>query len=126
MEAGGPPAAVERFWGYMTGEGGWNRLRPALQGRLRATASTLFGVELGTYELYLPDVQTLASLAAPVRLLVSEDGLPVFAQIADRLGERLGVDVATTPGRHDTYHKYPAQVADTMRPFLRQVSEVKI
>ena len=71
-EAGGPSAAVERFWCYIVeNDDGWNRLAPALRERLRATASTLFEVELGTYELYLPDEETLASLSAPVRLLVS-------------------------------------------------------
>ena len=25
IAAGGPPEAVERFWGYMTGEDSWNR-----------------------------------------------------------------------------------------------------
>src|SRR5919108_2785644 len=54
MAAGGPPAAVERFWGYMTGEAGWGRPAAALRERLRATAGTLFGVELATYELYCP------------------------------------------------------------------------
>jgi pimeloyl-ACP methyl ester carboxylesterase len=123
-EAGGPAAAVERFWCYVTGGEGWDRLAPALRERLRATAGTLFGIELGTYELYLPDEETLASLAAPVRLLVSEDSLPFFAQIAGRLGERLGVEVATTPGRHDAYHEYPSEFAEALRPFLREVSGV--
>jgi pimeloyl-ACP methyl ester carboxylesterase len=125
-ESGGPSAAVERFWCYIVeDENGWNRLPPALRERLRATASTLFEVELGTYELYLPDEQTLASLAAPVRILVSEDGLPFFAQIANRLGQRLGVDVSTTPGRHDGYHEYPSAFAEALRPFLREFSAVK-
>jgi pimeloyl-ACP methyl ester carboxylesterase len=124
MQAGGPPAAVERFWCYMAGDDGWNRLAPALRERLRATAGTLFGVELGTYERYLPDDETLAAVAAPVRLLVSEDGLPVFAEIAGRFGKRLGVDVATTPGRHDGYHEYAGEFAEAMRPFLRTVSDV--
>jgi pimeloyl-ACP methyl ester carboxylesterase len=74
MEAGGPPAAVERFWCYMAGDDGWNRLAPALRERLRASAGTLFGVELGTYELYLPGEEALAALSAPVRPLVSEQG----------------------------------------------------
>jgi pimeloyl-ACP methyl ester carboxylesterase len=122
MEAGGPPAAVERFWGYMCGDAGWSRLAPALRERLRATASTLFAVELGTYELYLPDDETLAALAAPVGLLVSEEGLPVFAEIARRLGKRLGVGVAATPGGHDAYHEYPDELAAAVRPFLRKAS----
>jgi pimeloyl-ACP methyl ester carboxylesterase len=108
------------------GEAGWNRLAPALRDRLRATASTLFEVELGTYELYMPDDQTLASLATPVRLLVSEDSLPFFAEIAGRFGQRLGVEVATTPGRHDAYHEYPDELAAAVRPFLKEVSGARI
>ena len=123
-EAGGPAAAVERFWCYIVeDDDGWNRLAPALRERLRATASTLFDIELGTYELYLPDEETLAAIAAPVCLLVSDDGLPFFAEIAGRLGERLGVDVATTPGRHDAYHEHPFEFAAAMRPFLRDVTQ---
>jgi acetyltransferase/esterase len=122
MDAGGPSAAVERFWCYMAGDDGWNRLAPALRERLRATAGTLFRVELGTYELYLPDEQALAELSAPVRLLVSDDGLAVFAEIAGRLGKRLGVDVTTTPGTHATYHEHPQELAELIRPFLREVS----
>ncbi len=123
MEGGGPAAAVERLWCYVAGDvDAWNRLAPALRERMCATASTLFGVELGTYELSLPDEETLTSLAAPVRLLVSEDSLPFYAEIAGRLGERLGVDVATTPGRHDAYHEYPFEFAEALRPFLREVS----
>jgi pimeloyl-ACP methyl ester carboxylesterase len=129
MEAGGPAAAVERFWCYVAGEAGWNRLAPELRERLRATAGTLFGVELGTYELYMPDDQTLTSLAAPVRLLVSEDSedsLPFIAEIAGRLGQRLGVEVATTRGGHDVYHEYPAELAAAVRPFLGEVSRATI
>jgi pimeloyl-ACP methyl ester carboxylesterase len=123
MAAGGPPAAVERFWCFMTGEDGWDRLAPELRERMRATG-TVFGVELGTYELYLPDDETLAAIPVPMRLLVSADGLPVFAEIAGRLGKRLGVDVARTPGRHDAYHEHPEELAEAVRPFLRQISQV--
>jgi pimeloyl-ACP methyl ester carboxylesterase len=125
-EAGGPSAAVERFWCYIVeDDDGWNRLAPPLRQRLRTTATTLFEVELGTYELYLPDEDTLASLSAPVSLLASDDGRPFFAEIAGRLGERLGIDVGTTPGRHDAYHEHPSEFAEAMRPFLREVSGVR-
>ena len=122
MERGGPPAAVERFWCYVAGDDGWNRLTPALRERLRATASTLFEVELGSYELYLPDEETLAALSAPVSLLVSEDGLPFSPEITGRLGKRLGVEVATTPGTHAAYHDHPYELAEAVRPFLREVT----
>ena len=122
MEAGGPPEAVESFWRYIAGDDAWEQLAPALRERLRATATTLFGIELGTYELYLPDDQTLADITARVRVLVSADGSPMFAEIACRLGERLGVNVATTPGRHGAYHEYPHELAEAVRPFLREAS----
>jgi pimeloyl-ACP methyl ester carboxylesterase len=125
MEAGGPPAAVERFWCYMAGDAAWDRVAPPLRERLRATASTLFEVELGTYELYLPGRQALAALSAPVRVLVSEDGLPVRAEIARRLGKRLGVGVTTTPGTHAMYHEHPQELAELIRPFFREVSRVR-
>jgi pimeloyl-ACP methyl ester carboxylesterase len=122
LAEGGPPTAVERFWGYVAGEGAWDQLSQALRDRMRERATTLFGVELGTYERYLPDDPTLAALGVPVRLLVSEDSLPVFAEIAGRLGPRLGVDVATTPGSHAAYHDHPSELAEAIRPFLREVS----
>lgn len=121
MQAGGPPAAAESFWCYMAGDEGWNLLSPALRDRIRATASTLFSIELGTYELYLPDDDTLAKISVPVRLLVSEDGLPVFAEIARRFAKRLGAGVATAPGTHATYHEHPHELAELIRPFLREM-----
>ncbi|MEV0290814.1 alpha/beta hydrolase [Kribbella sp. NPDC050820] len=122
MQAGGPPAAVERFWCYMAGDDGWNRLAPSLQERLLATAGTLFGVELSTYELYLPDDDTLADVGTPLHLLVSENGPPVFAEITRRFAKRLGLDVATTPGTHATYHGHPHELATRIRPFLHEVT----
>jgi pimeloyl-ACP methyl ester carboxylesterase len=125
MAAGGPPAAVERFWCYVAGEDGWSRLSPALRERLQASAGTLLEVELGTYELYLPGDEALAALSAPVRLLVSEDTLGVLAEVAGRLAERLGVEITTIPGTHATYHEHPRELADVMRPFLREVSGIR-
>ena len=87
VERGGPPAAVEAFWCYVAGDDGWTRLPPMLRERLRATAPTLFGVELGTYELYMPDEETLAAIPAPVSLLISEDGFPFSSYITCGLRE---------------------------------------
>lgn len=116
--AGGPAAAVERFWRYVAGDDSWDGLTPALRERLRATARTFVEVELGTYERYLPDEETLS---APLYLIVSDDSRPAFTEIAHRLGQRLGLDVATTPGGHAAYHEHPGELADLLRPVLRRV-----
>jgi len=124
-DAGGPSAAVEAYWSHMTGEDGWNRLAPALRERLCARAGTLLGIELGTYERYLPDDRALAANPVPVHLLVSENSLAVFADVADRLGARMGVGVTTTPGGHDPYHTHPGELAEAVRPFLRESNREK-
>ena len=116
---------MERFWCYVAGDDGWSRLSPALRERLRATAGTLFEVELGTYELYLPSEQALAELSAPVRLLMSEDGLPFCPEITGRLGQRLGVDVTTIPGTHAAYHDHPGNSRSPSGRSLREVAGVR-
>jgi pimeloyl-ACP methyl ester carboxylesterase len=124
MASGGPPAAVERFWCYVAGENGWAQLPPVLRARLQATAGTLLTVELGTYERYLPDDATLTSIASRVRLLVGTASPPFFADIADRLGKRIGVPVAIAPGGHAVYHDDPRAFAETVRPLLREINAI--
>ena len=97
-------------------------LPPALRRQMLATAETFFDVELGSYEGFLPD-ETLADNTVPVLVLVSEQSQPVYAQAAGRLAERLGVAVRRTPGTHSAYDDHPHELAQTIRPFLRQVSE---
>ena len=125
MQAGGPSVAVEALWDYIAGDNAWDQLSSELRERLRATAATLFSIELGTYELSLPDGEILARIGRPVRLLVSEQSLPFYNEIANRLAERFGWDVATTRGRHAPYHDCPAELAETIRPFLRDVSAAR-
>jgi hypothetical protein len=125
MQTGGPRAAVEPWWRYVAGDDGWNKLAPGLRERMRASSRTLFDIELGTYERYLPDDETLASIAPRVRLLISSDGLPACAEVARRLGERLGVELECTPGTHAAYHDRPRELAETIRPPLRQLSAVE-
>lgn len=122
MQAGGPPAALELFWRLVATDAGWERLKPDLRERMLASATTFFGVEVGSYEGYLPDDATLAAIAAPCMVVVSDDSLPVFAQAAGRLAPRVGAEVIRTPGTHTAYHDHPDELAQTIRPFLRRVS----
>jgi pimeloyl-ACP methyl ester carboxylesterase len=70
----------------------------------------------------LIEARIVAAISVPVLLMVSEDGLPVFAEIARRFAKRLGVDVAAAPGTHATYHEHPHELAELTQPFLRDVT----
>jgi pimeloyl-ACP methyl ester carboxylesterase len=119
MEAGGPPAAFESFIRLVAGDANWECLDPSVRERMLASAGTYFGNEIGRFDTYLPDDETLAEIAAPVHLLVSEDSLPYFAQAAGRLAARLHVDITRVPGTHFAYLDHPAQLAKTVSALLR-------
>jgi pimeloyl-ACP methyl ester carboxylesterase len=122
MEAGGPAKAFERFLRFAAGDANWERLEPDVQARMLASVDTYFGVESGAFDSYLPDAETLASIASPIKLVVSEQSHAFFAEAAARLADLLGVDVARTPGTHFPYLDHPQELARTVRPFLRRVS----
>jgi len=124
METDGPQAATEPWWRYVAGDDAWDKLAPDLRERMRTSSETLFGIELGTYERYLPDDATLAAIAPRVRLLVSADGLPPYIEAGRRLGQLLGKDVEITPGTHAAYHDHPIEFAQAIRRLLRELTAI--
>jgi pimeloyl-ACP methyl ester carboxylesterase len=121
METGGPARALERFIRYAAGDPNWERLEPDVQNGMLASADTYFGVESGAFDSYLPDDETLASISTPIQLLVSAQSHPFFSEAAGRLAERLGVEATRTPGTHFPYLDHPAELAQTIKPFLRRI-----
>jgi hypothetical protein len=85
----------------------------------------LFGTELGTYERYLPDDETLAAVAPRVRLLVSADGLAPYTEAARRLGQRLGRDVDTTPGTPRGLPRPSDRVRAGIRRLLKELTAIR-
>jgi pimeloyl-ACP methyl ester carboxylesterase len=122
METGGPKAATEPWWRYVAGDNAWNKLAPDLRERMTASAKTIFDIELGTYERYVPNDETLADVAPHIRLLVSADGLPPYTEAARRLAQRLGSNVETTQGTHVAYHDHPTELAQALRHQLRDLT----
>jgi len=122
MQAGGPPAAVERFIRFAAGSANWENLDPGLRERMSGNGETLFGVEMGKFEPYRPDDATLAAITAPVQVLVSEESAPFFAEAAEWLAARLGVQAERTPGTHTPQLDHPRELVSTIRPFLRELN----
>jgi pimeloyl-ACP methyl ester carboxylesterase len=122
LDSGGPPAALEQFVRFIAGDANWDRLEPGVRERMLASAETYFGVEIGRFDTWLPTNEALAAVAAPVELLLSDDSHPFFAQAADRLAERVRVKTARTPGTHFPYLDHPQELAQTIRPFVRECS----
>jgi pimeloyl-ACP methyl ester carboxylesterase len=117
LAAGGPPAGLERFWRFVAGDPNWESLEPGLRERMLGNAETFLNVER-TLECYRPDDATLAAIAVPVQVLLSEQSAAFIGEVAEWLASRLGVEVSTTPGTHTPYHDHPHELAETIRSFL--------
>jgi pimeloyl-ACP methyl ester carboxylesterase len=121
MASGGPPAAVETFIRFVTGDANWERLEPDLRERMQGNGETLFGIEMGKFEDYRPDDATLGAISVPVEVLVSEESPPFFAEAAGWLAARLGVEIVRTPGTHTPQWDRPVELVDTIRPLLKKL-----
>jgi pimeloyl-ACP methyl ester carboxylesterase len=117
MAAGGRRAALERFWRFVAGDANWEGLEPGLRERMLGNAKTFLSVER-TLESYRPDDATLAAIAMPVQVLLSEQSHPFIAEVDEWLASRLGVEVSLTPGTHTPYQDHPYELARTIRSFL--------
>lgn len=122
VRSGGPRAGIETFYRFVAGDANWEGLNPELRERVLASAETYLEVERGAFAAYLPDEPILAGIATPIQLLVGDGSLPEFAQAAGRLAPHLGIEITSTPGSHFGYLDHPAELAATLRPFLRAVS----
>lgn len=122
MKRGGPRAAVEAFARFVAGDENFEKLNPELRERMLDNGETLFGIEFGAFESYRPDDATLAAVEVPVQVMVGTDSAPFFGEAARWLTARLGVEMHTLPGGHAPYLDRPEDVAEGIRPFLRQAS----
>ena len=122
MREGGLPGALEQFWRFVAGDASWEGLEPGLREQMLASADTYFGLERGRFDAYVPPDDVLAAIAAPVAVMAGESTRPVFVQASRRLAERLGVEVTRVPGAHAPYLEHAHELAEAMRPFLREVS----
>jgi pimeloyl-ACP methyl ester carboxylesterase len=122
VAAGGPPAGLERFWRFVAGDTNWEGLEPGLRERMLGNAETFLNVER-TLECYRPDDATLAAIAVPVQVLLSQESPAFIGQVAEGLALRLGVEVSSTPGTHTPYQDHPRELAATMRSFLARSGE---
>jgi pimeloyl-ACP methyl ester carboxylesterase len=88
---------------------------------VQGNGETLFDIEMGKFEDYRPDDATLGAISVPVEVLVSEESAPFFAEAAQWLAARLGVEIVRTPGTHTPQWDRPGELVNTIRSFLRKL-----
>jgi pimeloyl-ACP methyl ester carboxylesterase len=125
MQRGGPRGGMEAFLRFFTGDETFENLDPRLRQRVLGNGETFFGTELGVVDSYRPDEATLAAVEVHVRIMVGTESAPFFGEAARWLADRLNVEkveVGRLPGGHTCHFDRPDEMAQTIRPLLRELS----
>jgi pimeloyl-ACP methyl ester carboxylesterase len=73
-------------------------------------------------EPYQPDEATLAAVEVLVRVMVGTESDPSLTETTQWLADRVSVEVERLPGGHMCYLDRPEEMAQTLRPLLRELS----
>jgi pimeloyl-ACP methyl ester carboxylesterase len=122
MAAGGPRRAIQAFLRFAVGDAILEKMDPGLRERKLGNAETFFGMEFGVFESYRPDEASLASLIAPVQILVGKESAAFYNEAAQWLAKRMNGEISYLPGGHTPQYDRPQVVAETIRSCVRRWS----
>ena len=122
MQWGGPRGGCESFFRFVAGDEAFENLDPQLRERMLENGEIFLGTEMGAFEPYQPDEASLPTVEVPVRIMVGTESAPFFAESARWLADRLNSELETLPGGHTPYFDRPHEMAETLRPLLRELS----
>ena len=123
MQKGGPRGGCETFFRFVAGDEAFENLDPHLRERMLVNGETFLGTEMGSFEPYQPDEAALAAVEVPVRVMVGTESAPFFAEVARWLTDRMNVELETLPGGHTPYFDRPQEMAEVLRPMLREMAK---
>jgi pimeloyl-ACP methyl ester carboxylesterase len=121
MQRGGHRGGVEAFCRFVDGDETFDKLDPQLRERRLGNAETCLVTEMPVFPAYEPDEATLAAVEVPVRVMVGPDS--AIGEPAGWLAGQLGVELESLPGGHTPYFDRPQEMAEALRPMLREMSK---
>jgi pimeloyl-ACP methyl ester carboxylesterase len=121
MQRGGLSGGVEAFCRFVDGDEAFENLDPQLRERMLGNGETCLVTEMPVFPAYGPDEATLAAVEVPVRVMVGPDS--ALGEPAGWLAGQLGVELGILPGGHTPYFDRPQEMAEALRPMLREMSK---
>ena len=133
LAKGGPRGAMELFIRFNAGDAAFEHLDPELRERMLGNAEIFFTAELEPFVTYVPDPAALAQASVPLVALAGAEHRDAdlfhngyLYQAARWVAMHVGRDVVELPGAHAPYFDRPQELADALRPMLRQVSKATV
>lgn len=122
MATGGPRGAVEAFARTVAGDAVYEALPTDLRERMLNNGETLFQAEFGVVEVYRPSAAELSSVNCPIVVLAGTESPPFLVETSRWLAAALNVPLGTLPGGHAPYLDRPIEMAEALRPLLKQAN----
>jgi pimeloyl-ACP methyl ester carboxylesterase len=122
MQRGGLRGGCETFFRFVAGDEAFENLDPQLRERMLGNGETFLGTEMGAFEPYRPDEAALTAIEVPVRIMVGPESASFFAETARWLADCMNVELEMLPGGHTPYFDRPDEMAETIRPLLKELS----
>jgi pimeloyl-ACP methyl ester carboxylesterase len=122
MREEGPLGGGASFLRFFAGDEAFEHLEPELRERMLGNAEVFFGLEFGAIGPYRPHKESLAAVDVPVRIMAGTESPPPLVAVARWLAERLDVELESLPGAHTPYFDRPEEMAQALRPLLRELS----
>jgi pimeloyl-ACP methyl ester carboxylesterase len=123
FQAKGLPGGVEAVFRYVAGDAAVAAIPPQTLERMLQNAEAIFTIERSPdFASWCPAEEAMAAVTAPVALLVGGESLGFIGEMAEWLAPRLKVPVGTAPGGHAAYFDRAPELAEALRPILRQWS----
>lgn len=118
-----PRGTMELVLRQNIGDANFENLVPELRERMLGNAEVTFFIELAAFSSYVPDARALAEVKVPVQVVAGTDSRGVYYyEAAEWVAKRLGTKLREIPGAHTPYFDRPKEMAEAIRPFLREVS----
>jgi pimeloyl-ACP methyl ester carboxylesterase len=125
----GPRGAMELFIRFNAGDAAFEHLDPELRERMLGNADIFFAAELEPFVTCVPDPAALAQVSVPLIALAGAEHRDAdlfhngyLYQSARWVAVQVRRDVTELPGAHAPYFDRPRELADALRPLLRQGS----
>lgn len=120
---GNPRETMELFLRQNIGDVNFDNLATELRERMLGNAEVTFFIELAAFTPYVPEVRVLAEVESPVWVVAGAHSRRVFTyEAAEWAAKQLGTKLREVPGAHTPYLDRSKELAEAIRPFLREAS----
>jgi len=107
---------------YLNDDGVFSAIPHDVLERMLSNSDTIISIEVPGFSSWRFEDHDLEGLRIPIALLVASDTLPIYKDVTAWLAKRLNLQPITVPGLHGFYYYKPHDLANTLRPILKNLS----